>query len=114
MADEILGTDVRGNVDYSLPKMSSGAGTSTTLAATVAQTFTTPGNFNRAFFSYSVGTNVFVAIDATATIPGPAVAATNSELNPAARQIKVTGGQTISVISDTAAYVSIRYDRGSD
>jgi hypothetical protein len=110
MAQEILGTDINGKVDFSLPKMESGAGT--TLAADVAQTFTTPPNFNRAFFSYSVGTNVFVAIDNTAAEFGVTPEVTNSELNPSIRQLNIEGGQTISVISPTTAYVGIRYDLG--
>jgi hypothetical protein len=108
---ETLGTDINGKVDFSLPKMSYGQGT--TLAAGVAQTFTTPANFNRVFFSYSVGTDVFVAIDNTAAVFGGAVANTTSELNPAVRQLSIAGGQTISVISPAAAYVGLRYDIGA-
>lgn len=112
MAQEMLGTDINGRADFSLPKMSYGEGT--TLAANVAQTFTTPANFNRAFFSYAVGTNVFVAIGGTAEVFGATVAATTSELNPACRQLNISGGQTISVISDTDSYVGIRYDLGKE
>jgi len=113
MAQEILGTDTNGKVDFSLPKMAPSAGTGTTLSANVAQTFTTPANFNRVFFSYSVGTNVFVAIDDTAAAFGGSPAITTSELNPSIRQLNIAGGQTISVISPTTAYVGIRYDLGS-
>lgn len=111
MAQEALGTDINSRVDFSLPPMTAGAGT--TLAANTAQSFTTPAGFNRAFFSYSVGTDVFVAIDDTAAIFGATVAATTSELCPAIRQIDIAGGQTISVKSPTVAYVGIRYDLGS-
>lgn len=110
MAQEMLGRDINGKVDFSLPKPVSCAGT--TLTANIAQTFTAPANFNRAFFSYSVGTNVFVAIDDTAAVFGGSVAATTSELNPSIRQLNMEGGQTISVISPTTAYVGIRYDLG--
>lgn len=111
MTQETLGTDINGRVDFSLPKMTLGAGT--TLTAGVAQTFTTPSNYNRAFFSYAAGTNVFVAIDDTAAVFGGAVATTTSELNPSIRQLNIAGGQTISVISPTASYVGIRYDLAS-
>lgn len=111
MSKEVLGTDINGAIDFSLPKMVAGAGT--TLAPSVAQTFTTPPNFNRAFFSFAVGTNVFVAIDDTAEIFGGSPAATTSELNPGVRQLNINGGQTISVISDSASYVGIRYDLGT-
>lgn len=113
MAKEMLGTDINGKVDFSLPKMASGAGAGTTLTANEPQTFTTPANFNRVFFSYAVGTNVFVAIDDDAAIFGASVEATTSELNPSIRQLNITGGQTISVISDTTSYVGIRYDLGA-
>lgn len=108
---EALGTDVNGKVDFSLPKMVYGEGT--TLAANIAQTFTTPSGFNRVFFSYATGTNVFVAIDDTAAVFGAAVAATTSELNPAVRQLNIDGGQTISVVCPVATYVGLRYDVGS-
>jgi hypothetical protein len=111
MAKEALGTDVNGKVDFTLPKMTFGQGT--TLAANTAQTFTTPSGFNRVFFSYAVGTDVFVAIDGTATVFGGSVATTVSELNPAGRQLDIRGGQTISVISPTASYVGLRYDIGA-
>lgn len=110
IAKETLGRDFSGNIDFSLPKMSSGQGT--TLAANTAQTFTTPPNFNRAFFSYAVGTDVFVSFSGTAAVYGGSVATTTSELNPAIRQISMAGGESISVISPTASYVGIRYDIG--
>jgi len=56
---------------------------------------------------------VFVSFNGTAAVFGGSVATTTSELNPAIRQIDIAGGQTISVISPTVAYVGIRYDLGS-
>jgi hypothetical protein len=107
---EVLGTDINGKVDYSLPQMSYGQGTTVTSSP---QTFTTPPNFNRAFFSYYGGA-VFVSFGGTATVYGGSVADTTSELMPSSRQISVRGGETISVVSPTTAYVGIRYDVGKD
>jgi len=113
MAKELLGKDFAGTVDFSLPFPVAGA--YTTLAAGVEQTTVTPPNFNRAFFSFAVGTNVFVKQGTTAvTLPGGAFSSTTTELNPAVRQIDINGGQTLRFISDTTSYVQIRYDLGQD
>ena len=110
MSKEVLGTDINGKVDFSLPKMISGQ--DTTLAALTAQTFTTPPGFNRVSFSCSVGTDIFVSFVETASIPGASVATTTSELNPARRKINIDGGESISVISRTVSDVQLRYDLG--
>lgn len=111
MAKETLGRDFNGITDYSLPFPV--AGTYATLAANTEQTITTPPNFNRVFFSYSVGTNVFVGIgDVSITIPSGSFVASTTELNPMIRQISVKGGETLRFISDSAAYVQVRYDMG--
>lgn len=108
---ETLGTDVNGKVDFSLPRPSRCR--DIPLTATVVATTTTPVNYNRAFFSFAIGTNVWVTMDG-ATPAVPAVAADSTqELNPGVRQIDFQGGQTLKFISDSASYVSIRYDLGS-
>lgn len=111
MSKEVLGTDINGKVDFSLPKCV--AGTYTTLAADVEQTVTTPPHFNRAFFSFSLGTNVFVDIDNSVALPGSSFASSTAELNPGVRQIDINGGQVLHFRSDTTAYVQIRYDLGA-
>lgn len=111
MSEESLGRDVRGAVDFSLPYCISGA--STTLTANVEQTVTTPPNFNRAFFSYSLGTNVFFDVGKAVALPGGSFASSTAELNPGVRQISDNGGEVLHFISDTNAYVQIRFDKGS-
>jgi hypothetical protein len=111
MSELILGKDKGGAVDYSMPPMENGQGV--VLAANTAVTFTAPKGYNRAYFSYSPGASVFVAINSTAASYTGTVGATNSELNPAARQLDLRGGQTISIISPAIAYVGIRFDRGT-
>lgn len=109
---ETLGRDINGYIDYSLPLCS--AGTRTTLAADVEQTVVTPANYNRAFFSYGVGTNVwFLEGSVAVTIPGESFSSSKAELNPSIRQIDINGGQTLRFICDTNSYVQIRYDVGS-
>lgn len=110
IAKENLGTDANGKVDFSIAFPQ--AGTSTTLAAGVEQTVTVPSGYNRAFFSYSVGTNVFVSTGSVAAeVPGAAFATTNTELNPSVRQ--VLGGETLRFISPTVAYVQISFRTGA-
>jgi len=81
---------------------------STTLASSVAQSLVIPSNFAKwiAIFSFAPGTEVWVANNAAATIPGGAFAATNSELNPVGRE--VAGGDILSFITpNTQAEVSV-------
>ena len=62
----------------------------TTLLLGVEQTLTVPGPSIKylAIFSYEPGSEVWVAKNATATVPGVSFAATDSELNPVAREVK--------------------------
>jgi hypothetical protein len=78
-ARELFGRDVSGVSDYTLPFPVIGQCTYTTLAANVEQTVTTPAGYNRAFFSYSSGANVFVNLNATAAAPSGSFAATTWE-----------------------------------
>lgn len=63
----------------------------TTLATDVEQTQTLPANPSAQYtywkinFSFSPGSNVYVALNATASSPGTSFAQTDSELNPAVR-----------------------------
>lgn len=111
MSKETLGTDVNGKVDFSLPYCVSGA--YTTLTGGVEQTVTTPPNFNRAFFSFSLGTNVFFDVGKTVALPTGSFASSTAELNPGVRQININGGEVLHFISDTTAYVQVRYDLGA-
>lgn len=108
MPKETIGTDINGRPDFSLDFPD--VGTSTGLTANVEQTVTVPAYYNRAFFSYSVGTNVFVNLNATAAAPGGSFASTTTELNPSVRKVK--GGDVLHVISPTNAYVQISFRQG--
>jgi hypothetical protein len=78
------------------------------LAANVEQHFTVPGNYANwiAIFSYEPGASVWVADNFTAVVPSGSLAATFSELNPTAREVKA--GDVISLItSDDNVQVGI-------
>jgi hypothetical protein len=82
------------------------------LAASAAQTFTVPDNFENwiAIFSITSGATVFVDFTgATATLPTGTVGSITTVLNPAARALK--GGSTFSVISPdaTSPYITVEY-----
>lgn len=119
MTKEILGTDVNGRCDFTLPACELGAEVvlaAATETSTVVPTTTIGGaSIKRAFFSWGGGADVFVAIGGSsiaAALPvGGTFSATQQELNPMGRQ--VTPGQTISVISATETYFNIRYDTGN-
>lgn len=111
MAKEIIGTDINGKVDYSLPPPVRCR--DIILAANVVSSATTPANFNRAFLSYAVGTNVWVTYDGTTPVVPSMDIDSTQELVPAVRQINVNGGVTLKFISDSASYVNIRYDLGA-
>jgi hypothetical protein len=82
-----------------------------TLAANVEQTLTAPtpnvGGY-LAVFSYEPGAKVWVALGATATVPGNAFAATDSELNPTARNVPA-GGVLHFITNDTTAEVGVSF-----
>jgi hypothetical protein len=107
MAQENLGTDINGEVDFSLdPPVSC---YDVALAATTVVTVSTPVNFNRAFLGYAVGTNVWMTMDGSAPVVPSTGAFTKQELNPAIRKISMSG-QTLKFISDSASSVNIRFD----
>ena len=86
---------------------------STTLSANVEQTIEVPDDAEKflAVISTSTGSNVWVAINNTATIPSGSFAATKSDLNPPA--LKVLPGQTMNFITaDTTAYVNVKFYSG--
>lgn len=112
MSKENLGRDISGAVDFSLPQCSEGA--NVLLTANTESTYVAPAGYNRAFLSYSVGTNVWFDINTSINIPSTNSFATNTaELNPSIRQLNPTFPQTLHFKSDTAAYVQIRFDKGS-
>ena len=80
-----------------------------TLSANSAQTLcTVPETFTNwaAVFYYQDGSNVFVAIDDDAELPGGSPAQSNSQGKPSVRYVR--GGQTISAItSDTTTDVGV-------
>lgn len=111
MGKEVLGTDINGKVDYSLPKPT--ACRDVILAAGVAKTVTAPANFNRAFMAYGVGTNVWVTFDGSTPVVPASDANSTQELIPSARQINFNGGDVLKFISDSASWVNIRWDAGA-
>lgn len=74
----------------------------TVLLASVEQTLTVPDKFNKAvaIFAFEPGSLVWVANNKTATVPGAAFAATDSQLNPIARE--VAGGDILHFITTNA------------
>lgn len=111
MSKEVIGTDINGHLDYTLPKPVKCR--DEILAASTVVTVTTPPNFNRAFFSYAVGTNVWVTYDGSAPVVPVGGADSTQELNPAGRQIDTNGGESIKAISDVASFLNIRWDVGA-
>lgn len=82
----------------------------TILSATFAQTFTVPTDANKflAIFSVQAGTSVWFALNTTATLPGAAVAATDSEQNPASWVVE--SGDTISAITNNVtAEIQVKF-----
>jgi hypothetical protein len=82
-----LTRDASGNNTFGLPF--SKFNYDTTLVSGVEQTITVPGDSVKwlMIFSYQPGNVVWVANNETATVAGAAVATTNSELNPVAREV---------------------------
>lgn len=111
MAKLTLGTDINGKVDYSLPiPVACG---DEALAANVVSTVIAPVNFNRVFFSYGIGTNVWVTFDGTTPIVPSGSHNTTQLLRPSQIQLSINGGTVIKFISDTASVVNIRWDLGA-
>ncbi len=106
-----MGRDAGGAVTFVLPF--SDTGFQTTLAQGVEQHFTVPFNTNSTYKKYSVifsfdpGLRIYVALNATAEIPGSSFASTVSELNPTSRYVEY--GDILSFITpDVAAYVNVK------
>lgn len=108
---ENIGTDINGRVDYTLPRPI--ACWDIPLTANVVGTVTAPPGFNRAFFGYSLGSNVWVTLDGSTPVVPASSSASTQELLPAGRQIINDGTQVIKFISDTTAIVNIRFDQGT-
>jgi hypothetical protein len=76
---------------------------SATLTQLVTQTLTIPGDHAKwiAIFAYEDGSTIWVANNATAAVPvGATLAATTSERNPIAREVKA--GDMLSFITPDA------------
>lgn len=83
---------------------------STKLSAGVEQTTTVPSNYQNwlAIFQIQSGNDIYIANNATATVPGGSFAATASELNPPAWQVK--GGDVLHFITNqTTAEITVKY-----
>lgn len=103
----LLGKDVNGNVDYSLPIESTKF--SITLLQNSAQPVTVPDFVGmwKIVFSFEPGAKIWVAFDSTAALPaGNTFASTTSILNPTTRYMKQ--GTIISFITnDQSAEIGI-------
>ena len=80
------------------------------LAANTEKTVTAPTESSEylAVFAYEPGAKVWVAPDATATVPGSSFAATPCQLNPAARYIE-SGTVLHFITDDTTAQVGVSF-----
>jgi len=108
MTQLLMQRDLSGQNTFGLPPCDNKF--STTLATTVAQTFTVPTVATRwlAVFSVEPGASVWFAHNATAELPGAAVDDKNSEQNPAAWIVK--SGDTISAITNnTTAEIGVKF-----
>jgi hypothetical protein len=72
------------------------------MAPNVAQSIVVPINYKTwiAIFTYTPGSSVWVANNATAAVPVGAVSITTSQLNPTARRVRA--GDTLSLITSDA------------
>lgn len=100
--------DQGGAITFGLPFSSQKY--STTLAANVEQTLAVPAGASKylAIFSFTVGTNVWVANNETATVAGASFAATDSEFGINARQVSY--GDTLHFITiDSTSEVGVTF-----
>jgi len=93
----LMTRDVSGDNGFGLPFAQDAW--NTYLAANAEQNFTVPANYEWwiAIFSYTPGSNIWVADNTTAAVAGSSFATTTSELNPAARLVK--SGDVLSFIT---------------
>jgi len=102
----VLGRDNAGYVTYELPFTS--VGYQALLAPNTASTLVVPANMTTAFFSYTDGIDVWVDIVNPAILPpNGTFTLTNADLKPTVR--RVTAGETISMISNSSAYVKVSF-----
>lgn len=109
MTKLVLTRDINGYNTFGLPFSSQKK--DTTLATTVEQTVTAPVTNLKGYlavFSFEPGAKVWVALNATATLPGAAFADTDSELNPTAREVPA-GGVLHFITNDTTAEVGVSF-----
>lgn len=109
MSQEILGKDINGAIDYTLPVPTVNACWNQLLTANTVATITVPPNFNRAFFVGQPGANFWVTYDGSNPVVPSTGAFSSQEYLPGGRQISITGTQQIKMISDTAPQISIRF-----
>lgn len=101
-----FGRDINGFNAYA-PSFSN-VNFSATLAATTQQSLTVPSSSKSwvAVFSWSAGTDPWVAVNTNATSPvGSTFANTNSQLNPSSRT--VNAGDIINIISKAGGDVGV-------
>lgn len=83
----------------------------TTLAANTEQHVTVPANYEKwiAIFSFSPGSNIWVANNATATVPGASFASNLSQLNPVARMVSADDVLSFITADSTSPYVNVSF-----
>lgn len=81
-----------------------------TLSASVEKTLVVPADKRIALFSWSGGTNIWIAeSDIAISLPGSSFVARSSELNPIGRL--VTAGETLRFISDEIIFINVTFYR---
>ena len=95
--------DANGNNTFAAPF--SDTINSKVLAASVAESDTVPAGANFVIFSYT--DDIYVNIAGTAAVSTDITNGTASEINPTIRSVEA--GDTISIISESAAKVSLAY-----
>jgi hypothetical protein len=104
-----LGKDIKGVVTYSLPFSENKVSVTLPTAGAVSLTVPVTATNWEAHFSYEGGSNVWVANNATAAAPaGATFAATTSERNPVARDVKA--GDVLSFYTnDTGVEMGVTF-----
>lgn len=109
----VMVRDVNGYITYGIPFADS-SNVQTTLAADIEQTTTVPTSPFAdtpnilAVISPAKGSDVWVSVNATATLPSSSFSSTASQMNPASRYVKA-GDVLHFITSDSSAQLGVSY-----